>query len=1402
MAARTSVQPAPANFAPLVAAAAVLGGVVATFFQLPGAVIIALGITVASFFYNAPPALNPKEPAPTDVQRAQRRWSELRWRALVPNGDWLLNHPNDFQNLYQRAQGWAQLFPLKGHLATAAGYVFQGIGFLGWFITPTRFVQQIAIGTALIALTLPANLSALAQWVPPEMLTYDLVWLNALLAYGAVMGVDAAVRRSAAISDPSPGVSIMALLDKATGKTTGEKDGGAWRSIIGFTLLGAATGVGAIIGILAGGLDFFIVPAWLFGLGIHLIVTAACMHGVARNDGLEAWRDKVKARAEWVPRWEAMKYPEVMMTDHQRVGSFVVDTFEAPPSLGSAKAINLYNTVVPYLAAGGDVSVAMLTVEATDSQGQPIPGSAHATRFRVVVAPGDAQVQTLDPKVDVDELKLAAEVGAFHAAMELNTQVPILLELTAAHTPDSTAAVWQTTWTVPLASAATVAYSLGVDPDNGIFSEGRSTFFGDFGGATLSDKTLPGRMEKASYEARWTQRWTDALKQGEKQPHLQYGAIKREKLGSIEVTYEPFLVGQGLSPAQFFSKDMCKRILTTLKAAPFLTVVGITGPLAGGLGPGIRHGQGFAVVHAPAAIPSNPAEIASPGPRVREVSKWVMGGLINRAFEDAKLPYPEVITAEALTRPQSKGHVWKVHLRLYDGVTTAQLKLNASKFTQSLGGVRWLRFEESEHGCYIVMGAQPHADGVKFANPQALAYCDKLDWAQAFQDVGIRSVSDGASPMMLANNPLETNENVTRMVFAMPQGANLGKIVEATDKLRSATANDYVEVRPADTPDQFVILAAEQNPIPFPAYPDWEQLADLTGKGAHRLPFASTTDGSSVSFDWRLDPHLNVLGASGGGKSILLQILMAGAILRDCDVFLIDPIKGGQDFDFAVPYVRAMVPQGDYLGAGELLQLIGREAEDRKKLNVLHKVGNYKDLPDGIRPRHMFVIIDEFQSLLKSQVRGLKEPTSGDETEMAIYEVQRNINTGVGKVATHIGKLAREARSVGITLVLAGQAMKAADLETVGLGGLKVNFSRIAVGKMSYGEMASAFKDPSTLPNLGAVVPPGRGIFESTAAQAITVQNWWEPGGQEELGRRLAESVPAIDDDRRVDIESLTARVLSAAPKAFGALVEDEIVVDEDETEELDLDLDISDMTFSFGTDTPPAETVDADAPVESFEGMTVADFIDEEEFTLVEPPTEHNLTSAADVAPEMAEATPVHIDGERPLFHEGQFVDVPRLLEGRIVIGEDIVFGVNSPTGDGFETGWPEGDALQVLLRANPGITEIVWADRVLDELDDIGIAREDIARDICTQFNAELITHHDLERKPAPAVAPVPEPEAVPTPEVVADAAPALFEMGDFDDEPTFARPEPHVPDMSDADSVFAPRTVAVPKTDGPSF
>jgi hypothetical protein len=1416
---RNAAVQAPANFAPVIATLAVVAGLLALTFQLPGALIIAAGISAAGFFFNAPPQLNAKEVVPEHVQRQSRRWRDLRWRALIPNGDWLVNRPEEMPAYRNGGRALTEKIGTKLPAAVRAplGMLGEGLGAAAWLILPSRWVPLVALSLAAAIATIPANLSSLAQWMDPEYLAYDLLWLNVVYTYAVVMTVDAVTRRTAAVADPSPGVPISHLTGKAA---TG--DGGAWRALIGFGFLAAVIAVGISLTLLSLELGYLLVPVWLTGSGLGVAAAAGCLHGVSRTGALAAWREKVAARAAWEPRWEAMKNPEVRLIDHATVGSFVVDTFEAPPSLGSAKAINLYNTVVPYLAAGGEVTVAMLTVPALDSQGQPIPGSAHATRFRVVVAPADAEVKTRDTDVDIAELSLAAEVGAFNAAREMGAQVPILLGLEAAHTPDSPVAVWKTTWTVPLASAMTVAWSLGVDPETGIFNEGRDTFFGDFDAATLGDRTLPARMTKAAYEARWIQRWADALKQGEKPPHLQYGAVKRERLSPTqELVYEPFLVGQGLSPAQYFGKSMRERLSTTLKAAPFVAVIGLTGRLAaaaGRLEDGMRHAQGFCVVHSATPIPTNPADIASPGPRAREVANWVMGGIINRAFEDAKLAYPEVISAEALTRPQSKGHVWKVHLRLYEGVTAAMLKLNAVKLAQAMGGARYLRFEESTYGAYVIVGAMPRAEGVKFANPMALAYCDKLDWMQAFQDVGVRSVTDGSSPLMLDNTPHETNPKITRLTFSMPAGLNLAKIREVTDKLRAATANDYVDIRPGDTPDKFVVLAAEQNPIPFPAVLDWDASADLSGKGEHSIPFGYATDGTTVSLNWKNDFHMMVLGGSGSGKSSFMQVLVAGAVLRDSDIFVMDPTKGGVDFEFAAPWIRGFAREGQHLGAGELTQRIGMEMEARKKLNGQYGVGNYRDLPAEVRPRHMFVIIDEFQSLIKEVSRGtLKAPDTTDEVELELFEQRKNINDGVRKTAMWIGKFGREARSVGITVILAGQGIKADELKAVGLQGMKTNFSRVALGKMTHGDMASAFKDVSILPNLGSVVPQGRGIFEGTSGDPVVIQSWFEPGGQAEMARLLAEHMPPIDDATRIDVTELEDRVKSATPKGFGELVEDELPVDDDEeTIALDaseLGLDIGGMSF---------EDLDFAA-----DGDTTADAATEA------------VPSASDDAVVTPAPEPAEAVDDAPCYRD------------MVVIGETVVFGEHVAFGDGSVTGWAEGDALATLLSENPAITDVVWVDPMLDELDDIGIPRRDIAADLCTQHgvtlwtgdddddtgddtgDAEPTTEPEPETASAPETAPVPvtdlEPQAETTPSIPAPASlldppaaapepestetlfemndfepapnPTLFDMDDFE-EPRFDQPPPKVPDLSDAHDLFAPRTTNAPKVTGIEF
>jgi len=72
------------------------------------------------------------------------------------------------------------------------------------------------------------------------------------------------------------------------------------------------------------------------------------------------------------------------------------------------------------------------------------------------------------------------------------------------------------------------------------------------------------------------------------------------------------------------------------------------------------------------------------------------------------------------------------------------------------------------------------------------------------------------------------------------------------------------------------------------------------------------------------------------------------------------------------------------------------------------------------------------------------------------------------------GKIAREARSAGVTLALGTQKLSAKMLDTIpGAGDLKVNLSRVLLGKTSRGERMSALRDPDDTPDLNGIVPRG-----------------------------------------------------------------------------------------------------------------------------------------------------------------------------------------------------------------------------------------------------------------------------------------------------------------------------------------
>lgn len=1267
MAARAPVQQDPIPLAPIVSVIAVAAAAVATWFRLPGFVVLVLGVSIAAMLHSPPqPAVRGEEPDPR-AMRSARAWRELRWRLLIPNREWLLNDP-------------ALLDKNKGILASVR-----------WALVPSDFIHIAALAAAAAALTLPAD---------AVFGTFALPWyapvVNAIAAYSSVAVTNAVIRRTATQYDPAPAVALSAMT-----KRLSERDGTAIRALVGFVLLAAAAATAAALSLFAADIAWLIVPWPLFVAAVLVLTASVCLHAFFRADGLEAWRDTVAARASWDGRWDGLKYPTMFLLSHERVGAGVCDTFEAPASLGAVGAINLYAKVVPYLGSG-TVS-AMLTTPDLDSNGQPIPGTAHPSRFRVATWPTDQPLDVNSVEADESAVSLRLEMSAFAAANADRMPVPILMGLRSLSGEGATAAAWQSDWSAVMGYPSEVADDLGTDA----FSDGGALYFGDFDNADL-DPALMSLRERLSTMARWKQRWQDVLKKDANPPTLQYDHRRTAKYDqSITINFEPFIFPQGLLLSSYFEPSISEGLSTTLKAAPFVSVIGLTGQYVPGAAPGERHAQGFAVIWSDKQVPLSPAQVA-PG-SARDAQKWVLAGRINAAFDAARLARPEVIDARCLTDRASKGHVWKLSLRLYGGVTAGVVKSKTTILKNALGGVPWLRVTESEHGVLLYAGANPQADGVKFVSPKSKSECDELDWEQAFLDTGL-TAGDGSTPKMLDAAPLESNPKVTRFEFTLPSPLSLNRVRESVPKLRPATGNEYVDVRAGAAADRMVILACDQNPMPFPAPLDWERMLDTNGKAAHQLPFASAIDGSTVVYDWTVDPHLTVLGASGGGKSALLQILITAAIARQCQVLLVDPVKGGQDFVFAQPFLLGNVEQDDFVGAGEAMDAVYAEVARRKNLRRQYGVGKYSELPDEVRPPHLFVVVDEFQSLLKAVVKLPREPESLDEATIRRFEDQKLANAGIAKLADRAGRLGREARSDGVTLVLAGQAMKAEELARVGLGGLKTNFSRIAVGRMSWGELSSAFKNAQELPDLGAIVPPGRGLYESNAVEGRAIQVWFEQGGQAELQQRLLDVVAPISEAERIDVAALGQQVLNTRPRAFGEVIEedDENVIVELDADDLGFDIDLG---LSFEPD-------DAQTPAHTEAG-------DEEGEDVEYPVVEQDVEQGVESEEEDAEDSLFELDDEPTLFEL-----TPTPLSGSVRVSfvrqpGALIFGVDIPLPDDPEvTGWGPADALLRLLARHPDITEIAWDAAQLQGEDDIGVPYLALVTDITARAGVRLVT------------------------------------------------------------------------------
>jgi S-DNA-T family DNA segregation ATPase FtsK/SpoIIIE len=207
----------------------------------------------------------------------------------------------------------------------------------------------------------------------------------------------------------------------------------------------------------------------------------------------------------------------------------------------------------------------------------------------------------------------------------------------------------------------------------------------------------------------------------------------------------------------------------------------------------------------------------------------------------------------------------------------------------------------------------------------------------------------------------------------------------------------------------------------------------------YRIPLVLGIDylGKPIVEDLALMPHLLIAGSTGGGKSTLLNAMIASLILNyspsNLELVLCD-IKEGVEFTKFqnAPHLRSNIATSIDLAHIRLDELID-EMTRRLQLfakSSTHNIAEFNTLKAGAPTRLSYItlVVDEIADMLSDR-RKIEEPEPSPDGKIRY--------TNAGKIASgKLSKLAAKARASGIHIIVATQRPSAKLLE----GDIKSNF--------------------------------------------------------------------------------------------------------------------------------------------------------------------------------------------------------------------------------------------------------------------------------------------------------------------------------------------------------------------------
>ncbi len=250
-------------------------------------------------------------------------------------------------------------------------------------------------------------------------------------------------------------------------------------------------------------------------------------------------------------------------------------------------------------------------------------------------------------------------------------------------------------------------------------------------------------------------------------------------------------------------------------------------------------------------------------------------------------------------------------------------------------------------------------------------------------------------------------------------------------------------------------------------------------------------EGDELQADFLTTPHFLASGTTGSGKGFTIMALLAGSVANGWEVSIVDGVKGGVDFAEFQPFVRNSGWGDDLTSACCVIAMTYEEGVRRKNLIKSHNVQKWTQLPASEKVRPILLVVDELTSLISPEP--IPKGVAKDNplvTEIAL----RNLTKAT--ILNNIGKIARELRFAGISLVCATQvASTSTGIPTE----LRANLgAKLLLGaKPTDNNRRLALNDPDAVPKIPLNIASdkdasrGVGVYEFEGQETGVVKTYY-----------------------------------------------------------------------------------------------------------------------------------------------------------------------------------------------------------------------------------------------------------------------------------------------------------------------